>query len=278
MSRQTLSRRAMPRQMPRRLTHADKPETSPSRRFHASPSRHVSLKPNQAESLFPPPLRCPPCLASPDEGKPLVLDVVRRADQLLVNDQSRVKEYLPIVGLANFNKLSAKLIFGADSNQNFANRVATVQCLSTDLLACLATLMHNNIELSINETPKCSLILMDVDQSFLPIPSPIKAAIFESFARQNMSESELDVSGDCCILGSLSRFERCRFLQCVQFLEGFVVGNAVCAISRSILEDYAVIVLLPRKCYSLVKDAVRFCASLLFLEILQRCSLCMCAF
>ncbi|XP_044489231.1 methionine S-methyltransferase [Mangifera indica] len=52
----------------------------------------------------------------------------------------------------------------------------------------------NSAELSINETPKCSLIHMDVDQSFLPIPSPVKAAIFESFARQNMSESELDVT------------------------------------------------------------------------------------
>lgn len=27
---------------------------------------------------------------------------------------SRVKEYLPIVGLADFNKLSAKLILGTD--------------------------------------------------------------------------------------------------------------------------------------------------------------------
>ncbi|KAJ0086267.1 hypothetical protein Patl1_07755 [Pistacia atlantica] len=35
------------------------------------------------------------------------------------------------------------------------------------------------------------------------------------------------VPGDCCISGSLSRFERCRFLQCVQFLEGYVMGNAV---------------------------------------------------
>ncbi|CAK9166109.1 unnamed protein product [Ilex paraguariensis] len=49
-----------------------------------------------------------------EEGKPLVLNVVRQAEQLLVNDNSRVKEYLPIVGLADFNKLSAKLILGAD--------------------------------------------------------------------------------------------------------------------------------------------------------------------
>ncbi|OVA20333.1 Aspartate/other aminotransferase [Macleaya cordata] len=65
-----------------------------------------------------------------EEGKPLVLNVVRKAEQLLVNDRSRVKEYLPITGLADFNKLSAKLIFGAESPAIQENRVATVQCLS----------------------------------------------------------------------------------------------------------------------------------------------------
>ncbi|CAA2993379.1 aspartate aminotransferase, cytoplasmic [Olea europaea subsp. europaea] len=65
-----------------------------------------------------------------EEGKPLVLNVVRKSEQLLVNDPSRVKEYLPITGLADFNKLSAKLIFGADSVAIQENRVATVQCLS----------------------------------------------------------------------------------------------------------------------------------------------------
>ncbi|XVF34852.1 hypothetical protein REPUB_Repub18cG0094200 [Reevesia pubescens] len=65
-----------------------------------------------------------------EEGKPLVLNVVRKAEQLLVNDQSRVKEYLPIVGLAEFNKLSAKLILGGDSPAIQENRVATAQCLS----------------------------------------------------------------------------------------------------------------------------------------------------
>ncbi|KAJ9174856.1 hypothetical protein P3X46_013457 [Hevea brasiliensis] len=52
----------------------------------------------------------------------------------------------------------------------------------------------NDSELSIGEEEKSSLIHMDVDQSFLPIPSPVKAAIFESFARQNMAESETDVT------------------------------------------------------------------------------------
>ncbi|KAL2479784.1 Aspartate aminotransferase 3 [Abeliophyllum distichum] len=65
-----------------------------------------------------------------EEGKPLVLNVVRKAEQLLVNDPSRVKEYLPITGLADFNKLSAKLIFCADSPEIQENRVTTVQCLS----------------------------------------------------------------------------------------------------------------------------------------------------
>ncbi|KAK4481220.1 hypothetical protein RD792_012103 [Penstemon davidsonii] len=65
-----------------------------------------------------------------EEGKPLVLNVVRKAERLLVDDNSRVKEYLPITGLADFNKLSAKLIFGANSPAISENRVATVQCLS----------------------------------------------------------------------------------------------------------------------------------------------------
>ncbi|PPS08592.1 hypothetical protein GOBAR_AA12072 [Gossypium barbadense] len=65
-----------------------------------------------------------------EEGKPLVLNVVRKAEQMLLNDKSRVKEYLPIVGIAEFNKLSAQLIFGADSPAIRENRVTTVQCLS----------------------------------------------------------------------------------------------------------------------------------------------------
>ncbi|KAI3862270.1 hypothetical protein MKX03_037135 [Papaver bracteatum] len=65
-----------------------------------------------------------------EEGKPLVLNVVRKAEQILVNDRSRVKEYLPITGLAEFNKLSAKLIFGAESPAIRENRITTVQCLS----------------------------------------------------------------------------------------------------------------------------------------------------
>ncbi|XP_052206046.1 LOW QUALITY PROTEIN: methionine S-methyltransferase [Diospyros lotus] len=52
----------------------------------------------------------------------------------------------------------------------------------------------DHAELSITETDNSSLVHMDVDQSFLPIPSAVKAAIFESFARQNIAEAEIDVT------------------------------------------------------------------------------------
>ncbi|CAL9147680.1 unnamed protein product [Musa hybrid cultivar] len=50
----------------------------------------------------------------------------------------------------------------------------------------------NNAELFIMDQDN-SLIHMDVTRSFLPIPSTVKASIFESFARQKMVESETDV-------------------------------------------------------------------------------------
>ncbi|CAH2069277.1 unnamed protein product [Thlaspi arvense] len=49
-------------------------------------------------------------------------------------------------------------------------------------------------ELSVTEVDDTSVIHMDVDQSFLPIPKSVKAAIFESFVRQNISEAEVDVN------------------------------------------------------------------------------------
>ncbi|CDY34689.1 BnaC04g19940D [Brassica napus] len=65
-----------------------------------------------------------------EEGKPLVLEVVRKAEQQLANDLSCDKGYLPIDGLADFNKLSAKLTLGDDSHAVEENRVVTIQCLS----------------------------------------------------------------------------------------------------------------------------------------------------
>ena len=46
----------------------------------------------------------------------LTLEFVQTSDWIPIYmiTRSRVKEYLPIVGLAEYNKLSAKLILGAD--------------------------------------------------------------------------------------------------------------------------------------------------------------------
>ncbi|KAL0012981.1 hypothetical protein SO802_000050 [Lithocarpus litseifolius] len=70
------------------------------------------------------------------------------------------------------------------------------KCDSVEMIgfASSASSVLNNSELSINEAENTALIHMDVDQSFLPIPSAVKAAIFESFARQNMADSEIDVT------------------------------------------------------------------------------------
>ncbi|KAK6143791.1 hypothetical protein DH2020_024139 [Rehmannia glutinosa] len=54
--------------------------------------------------------------------------------------------------------------------------------------------MLEHAELAVNESDESPLVHMDVDQSFLPITTPVKASIFESFARQNITESETDVT------------------------------------------------------------------------------------
>ncbi|MCL7047392.1 hypothetical protein MKW94_003730 [Papaver nudicaule] len=75
-----------------------------------------------------------------------------------------------------------------------------------------ATSAFSHTELSVYEMENLSLVHMDVDQSFLPIPTPVKAAIFESFARQNMVESEIDVKT------SIRKFIRSKY--------GFPIDNS----------------------------------------------------
>ncbi|KAL5704794.1 methionine S-methyltransferase [Ranunculus cassubicifolius] len=67
--------------------------------------------------------------------------------------------------------------------------------VSNDLIGFCnsATSVLNEAELSLTGSNNASLIHMDVDQSYLPVPAPVKASIFESFARQNMVEAETDV-------------------------------------------------------------------------------------
>lgn len=65
-----------------------------------------------------------------EEGKPFVLPVVTKVEQMLANDSKLNKEYLPIDGLQAFTELSAKLLLGNDSPAIAEKRVASVQALS----------------------------------------------------------------------------------------------------------------------------------------------------
>merc|ERR1719456_705771 len=65
-----------------------------------------------------------------DEGKPLVLNCVKKAEKLMLEDSSLNKEYLPQRGDAVYSALCQKMIFGADSGLVKDGLVATVQTLS----------------------------------------------------------------------------------------------------------------------------------------------------
>ncbi|XP_048133889.1 aspartate aminotransferase, chloroplastic isoform X1 [Rhodamnia argentea] len=64
-----------------------------------------------------------------EELQPYVLKVVKKAENLML-ERGENKEYLPIEGLAAFNKATAELLFGAENPVIKQQRVATVQGLS----------------------------------------------------------------------------------------------------------------------------------------------------
>ncbi|EPS60991.1 aspartate aminotransferase, partial [Genlisea aurea] len=64
-----------------------------------------------------------------EDLQPYVLNVVKKAENLML-ERGENKEYLPIEGLAAFNKATAELLFGADNDVIQQQRVATVQGLS----------------------------------------------------------------------------------------------------------------------------------------------------
>ncbi|KAI5393753.1 aspartate aminotransferase P2, mitochondrial isoform X1 [Lathyrus oleraceus] len=64
-----------------------------------------------------------------EELQPYVLNVVKKAENLML-ERGENKEYLPIEGLAAFNKATAELLLGADNPAIKQQRVATVQGLS----------------------------------------------------------------------------------------------------------------------------------------------------
>lgn len=65
-----------------------------------------------------------------NEGKPIVLRCVREAEKKIANDETAMKEYLPIQGLEAFRKVTSAVIFGEDSPAVKEGRIAVVQSLS----------------------------------------------------------------------------------------------------------------------------------------------------
>ena len=63
-----------------------------------------------------------------DDGKPVVLDCVRKAEKLIAGNE--FMEYLPMGGSKQFNELSVKLAYGDDNQVIKDNLVASVQTLS----------------------------------------------------------------------------------------------------------------------------------------------------
>ncbi|KAH7331029.1 hypothetical protein KP509_20G012700 [Ceratopteris richardii] len=64
-----------------------------------------------------------------EDLQPYVLNVVKKAEKLML-EKGENKEYLPIEGLAAFNKATAELLLGADNPVIKEGRIATVQGLS----------------------------------------------------------------------------------------------------------------------------------------------------
>lgn len=65
-----------------------------------------------------------------DEGKPLVLNCVKKAEKIVVEDSSLNKEYLPQRGDVKYAELCQKMLFGEDSALLKEGLVATAQTLS----------------------------------------------------------------------------------------------------------------------------------------------------
>ncbi|KAF5374892.1 hypothetical protein D9758_000229 [Tetrapyrgos nigripes] len=64
-----------------------------------------------------------------ENGKPYVLNSVQKAENLVAASRPD-KEYLPITGLAEFNKNAAKLAYGADSTPLQQGAIAVTQSIS----------------------------------------------------------------------------------------------------------------------------------------------------
>lgn len=58
-----------------------------------------------------------------DDSKPWVLPVVKKVEQMIVQDDKLNHEYLPILGLPEFRASASKIALGDDSPAILENRV-----------------------------------------------------------------------------------------------------------------------------------------------------------
>jgi aspartate/tyrosine/aromatic aminotransferase len=65
-----------------------------------------------------------------DESQPYVFKVVRKAEKEIVDDLTVNKEYLPIDGLADFNRLAQELVFGKENPLVKEKKIVTSQSIS----------------------------------------------------------------------------------------------------------------------------------------------------
>ncbi|XP_012450015.1 methionine S-methyltransferase [Gossypium raimondii] len=117
-----------------------------------------------------------------------ILKALSKTVEILEGNTSLISQYY--YGCIFHELLSFQL---TDRHPHLERRSEKSKSVEVIGFATSAISVLSNAELSISDDGY-PLVRMDVDQWFLPVPSPVKAAIFESFSRQNMSESEIDVT------------------------------------------------------------------------------------
>ncbi|KAK1352123.1 Methionine S-methyltransferase [Heracleum sosnowskyi] len=118
-----------------------------------------------------------------------IFNALSKTMELLQGNTAPIRQYY--YGCL-FNELLAFQL--PDRHPPAERDVETVKASNMIGFSSSAISVLNQAELSINDIDHSDLIHMDVEQSFLPMPTPAKAAVFESFARQNVSEAETDVT------------------------------------------------------------------------------------
>ncbi|KAK1434529.1 hypothetical protein QVD17_00276 [Tagetes erecta] len=120
-----------------------------------------------------------------------IFDALTSSVELLQGNTALISQYY--YGCLFHELLSFQL---PDRRQPIEREAENVKSSDTDMIgfSSSATSVLSQAELSVRVAEDSSLLHMDVDQIFLPTPTPVKAAIFESFARQNVTESECDVT------------------------------------------------------------------------------------